>query len=183
MYKTENRLFKDIFEIINISLTNLGIMNWAVLQNYLAMKYKVQDKSIFFNKIYSGRVGWQGRKYKNIVEGDIEKLIKVENWTEEILFQIGAYRKRQENDGIETITSKDILKKLLYYFQSIEGLKVFKEKGYEILRINEVRDNPVLDDSGNYNYEPSFDITIFTNQEVENEVEKVEEVIIETKFL
>lgn len=169
MYKGENQIYADIVEILTTALSEMNIVGWGVTQRNQPTPQGLQNGKIFFDFITTKRLGWQ-RHY------DVEKftgMVHIEEWQDEVLFQLSAFKKRSVSDTTATLTSGDVVKRLAQYLQGLRGVELLKSKGYGVLRITEIRSQPFKDDSDLYEKMPSVDISFVLVQNVETEENSV----------
>lgn len=165
--KTENEIWASVFSLLNGILTKRGITDWTIMQGSQPTVEALRDKSIYITRLASRRYGWQAHRNKyNEATG---KMVHLEEYFQEVLFQVSAFAKRHP-ENISEKTSGDILNTLITYLQSIEGVKDLHQKGFQTFRIAELREPAISDDSENYEKLPSFDFSLVLVQNEECEI-------------
>lgn len=155
--KTENQQWQDIIALIKNALQSDGYNDWQVRRSNQPTMVGLIDKTVYITRVSSRRYGWQAHRNKwNVKLGKMEHK---EEYIEEVLYQISAFKKRNIAD-INEITSSDVLNSLITYFQSLEGINTLRNEKYQTYRITELREPPFVDDSDNFEKMPSFDITL-----------------------
>ena len=167
MVRTENWIWKDMFELLNGVLARKCIGDWKIRQGNQPLVENLQDKSIYITRISSRRYGWQAHKD----QWDPEKhaMIHIEQYYQEILFQVSAFKKRTP-ENVTELTSGDILNSFITFLQSIDGVKAMHEKGFQTFRIQELREPAAVMDNDLYEKLPSFDISIVLVQNEKCEI-------------
>lgn len=169
MYKGENQIYADIVSVLNTAISEMNITGWGVTQRNQPTPQTLQNGKIFFDFISTKRLGWQ-RHYDKYVDGEI---VHIEEWQDEVLFQLSAFKKREVTDTTATLTSGDVIKRLAQYLQGLRGVELLKSKGYGVLRITDIRSQPFKDDSDLYEKMPSVDISFVLVQNVETDENSV----------
>lgn len=164
--KTENQIWADVFQILNGILETKNITGWKIRQGNQPTMEGLKNGSVYITRIGSRRYGWQAHKSVwNETEG---KMIQQEQYFQEVLFQISAFKKRNPAD-ITEMTSGDLLNSFITFLQSIAGVKALQSLGYQTFRIQELREPTISNDSDLYEKLPSFDISLILVQNEECE--------------
>lgn len=158
MVRTENMIWKDMFDLLNgIKARKACFGDWTIRQGGQPLVENMQDKSIYITRIASRRYGWQA--HKDQWDEEKQKMFHIEEYFQEILFQVSAFKKRTP-DNITELTSGDVLNSFITFLQSIDGVKAMHEKGFQTYRILELREPAAVMDNDLYEKLPSFDISI-----------------------
>lgn len=165
--KTENQIWEYVFTLLNGVLTAKNITGWAIRQGNQPTIENLKDQSIYITRIASRRYGWQA--HRNKWDSAQQKMIHTEEYFQEILFQISAFKKRNPSNTTE-LTAGDILNTFITFLQSIDGVKAMREKGFQTFRIQELREPAAVMDNDLYEKLPSFDISLVL---VQNEVSEI----------
>lgn len=159
MYRTENKLWEDVVAAVNQGLKRMGVPLYTAYQR--GQPSNVSNHCcILIDKLRSKRYGRQefafGAEHPNA-----HMMNEYVRWIDEITYQISAYRPRNMEDDKDTITAFDAVAMLATYFNSSTGVLECRERGLEPLRVTEIRSQPVVSDSTQYEFNPSFDLTLF----------------------
>ncbi len=165
--KTENQIAQSLIGFINNFLTNKNIDGWVVRQGNQPTMTGFVDKSIYVTRISSRRNGWQAHRDK--WNEDLGQMVHSEEYIQEVLFQISAFKKRNPSD-INELTSGDILNSLMTFLQGSAGIKAFRDIGFQTYRLTELREPVLVDDSELYEKIPSFDIYVILLQNEEDDI-------------
>lgn len=165
--KTENQIWTSVFTLLNGILTAKQITGWTIRQGNQPTVENLKDHSIYITRIASRRYGWQAHRSK--WDEVSQKMIHTEEYFQEILFQISAFKKRNPSD-ITELTAGDILNTFITFLQSIDGVKAMREKGFQTFRIQELREPAAVMDNDLYEKLPSFDISLVLVQNEECEI-------------
>lgn len=165
--KTENQIWTSIFTLLNGVLTTKKITGWTIRQGNQPTIENMKDQSIYITRLASRRYGWQAHRDKwNETTG---KMIHSEEYFQEILFQVSAFKKRNITNTDE-LTSGDILNTFITFLQSVDGVKAMHEKGFQTYRIQELREPAVVMDNDLYEKLPSFDFSVVLLQNDDSEI-------------
>lgn len=121
-------------------------------------------RCVTFSKLNSHRLGFQG---KNIISDDKDpsfEFTEVENWIDELTFQVNVRSKETNEDDVSTPVARDIADGLVSWFNSWSGLEVLR--GFHIypLRVSDARNITSMDESDLYANAASFDVTVHIGQ-------------------
>ena len=179
MIKTENQIWAFLVEQFNKILRDNGYTDWVVLRNYQPSIQGLRDKAIYLYKISKRRIGTQGLTTEKDNSGDWQN---VDHWYEEILFQVGAFAKRDpETETVNTITSEDVLDTLLAYVNSSVKVTEWKTAGYEVIKATTIRSMDYETDSGLQEKLPQFDFLLCVEQSKLKKIAIFDSINIETK--
>lgn len=168
MVKTENQIWKSVFDLLNDAKNQrFNLTDWVIRQGNQPLVENLQDKSIYITRIASRRYGWQA--HKNHWDEATQKMIHTEEYFQEVLFQISAFKKRTPTDTTE-LTAGDVLNSFITFLQSIDGVKAMHEKGFQTFRIQELREPAAVMDNDLYEKLPSFDISLVLVQNETSEI-------------
>ena len=169
--KTENNQWQDIINIVKHILSVKNI-DWQVKQLQQPENIGFTTGCIYISRIDNNRIGWQAHRDK-FING---KMIHREEYYEQVMYQISAFKKRNPAN-ISEQTASDVLNSLITYFMSSDGVKYIRSLGYESFRVSRINQPAIVTDSENYEKFPSFDIALVLcqNEDVEefytNEIE------------
>lgn len=179
MIKTENQIWAFLVEQFNKILRDNGYADWVVLRNYQPSIQGLRDKAIYLYKISKRRIGTQGLITEKDNSGDWQN---VDHWYEEIMFQVGAFAKRDpETETVNTITSEDVLDTLLAYVNSSVKVTEWKTAGYEVIKATTIRSMDYETDSGLQEKLPQFDFLLCVEQSKLKKIAIFDSINIETK--
>jgi hypothetical protein len=170
--KTENQIWKDIIDSVNAGLVAFSVTGWTVQQSGQPSKTTLNAPTIWIDKVSDKRYGSQSRRpiYANSV------LKEKKTAYHETVFQItGRKIRNPKTDTTSTQTSTDVLNLLVDYFNGQEGIDQIATVGMGSIRVTEVRTPSSISDSGLFERDPSFDITVSYAQESERTLNHVEE--------
>lgn len=175
----ENQVWAFLITEFNKVLKEYGYDDWVILRNYQPSIQGLKDKAIYLHKISKRRVGTQGNT--NILDNQ-GNWQNVDHWYEEILIQVGAYKRIDiNNDTKDTITSEDVLSILLAYVNSARKVENWKSAGYEVIKATNMRLLDYETDSGIQEKLPQFDFLIVLEQSNLKKIEKIDTIELETK--
>ena len=179
MIKTENQIWSFLVDKFNKVLKANGYTDWVVLRNYQPSIQGLKDKAIYLYKVSKRRIGTQG----NTTEMDNQGVWQtVDHWYEEILFQVGAFAKRDpETETVNTITSEDVLDTLLAYINSARKVSEWKTDGYEVIKATNIRSMDYETDSGLQEKLPQFDFLLVLEQDNLKKIANFDTIELETK--
>jgi len=168
MVRTENMIWKAVFDLLNdIKNQKCCLGDWTIRQGSQPLVENMQDKSIYITRIASRRYGWQA--HRDRWDEATQKMIHTEEYFQEILFQVSAFKKRTPED-ITELTAGDVLNSFITFLQSIDGVKAMREKGFQTYRIQELREPAAVMDNDLYEKLPSFDISLVLVQNERSEI-------------
>ncbi len=87
------------------------------------------------------------------------KIIHTETQDYETTFQISALSIQDPNNQ-EQLTASDILNLVRSILQSMDTITALNAQGVGMLRVDQVRNQPFVDDQGRNEYQPSLDFTV-----------------------
>lgn len=179
MIKTENQIWSFLITKFNAVLEAEGYNDWVVLRNYQPSIQGLKDKAVYLYKISKRRIGTQGYITEQDDSGDWQT---VDHWYEEILFQVGAFSKRNpETETVNTITSEDVIEILMAYINSASKVQEWKTAGYEVIKATTIRCMDYETDSGIQEKLPQFDFLLCVEQNKLKKIAKIDNIEIETK--
>lgn len=167
MIKTENQVWALVFQLLNGIISRKQITGWTIRQGNQPTVQNLRNGSIYITRVTSRRYGWQG--HYNKWNETTQKMEHKEKYIEEIMFQVSAFKKRDVHNLTEA-TSSDIINLLITFLQSLDGVKMARSLGFQIEKINEIREPSITTDSELYEKLPQFDITIVVEQIDDSEV-------------
>lgn len=152
---TEYQIRAAFIDTIKEALEDLGIEGWKV-QARNAQVITSGNKVILVDRLFTRRVGFQGRQY---VKSETA-LKEIEEWIEDITWQISVIRKRKVSDDINTVTGLDISKRLIGWLNSGRGADAMRGRSdvpFAPIFCRESSQKRYEDDSDINQYEASFD--------------------------
>lgn len=177
--KTENQIWKFLIKEFSEVLTENDYSDWVVIKNYQPSIQGLRDKTIYLHKVSKRRVGTQGNMNQMNNHGDWQN---IDHWYEEILFQVGAYKRiNVETDTEDTITSEDVLSTLLAYVNSARKVEKWKTAGYEVIKATNMRLLDYETDSGIQEKMPQFDFLLVLEQSNLKKTGKFDTIELTTK--
>ena len=177
--KTENQIWAFLIQQFRAVLDANGYTDWIVIKNYQPSIQGLKDKTIYLHKISKRRIGTQGNT--NVLDS-LGQWQNVDHWYEEVLFQVGAYKRVDPNmDTQDTITSEDVLSTLLAYINSARKVEDWKNAGYEVIKSTNMRLLDYETDSGIQEKLPQFDFLLVLEQSNLKKEGKVDTIELITK--
>lgn len=177
--KTENQIWAFLIQQFRAVLDANGYTDWIVIKNYQPSIQGLKDKTIYLHKISKRRIGTQGNT--NVLDS-LGQWQNVDHWYEEVLFQVGAYKRVDPNmDTQDTITSEDVLSTLLAYINSARKVEGWKNAGYEVIKSTNMRLLDYETDSGIQEKLPQFDFLLVLEQSNLKKEGKVDTIELITK--
>lgn len=174
----ENQIWAFLIAKFQEVLNENGYNDWVILRNYQPSIQGLRDKAIYLHKVTKRRIGTQG----NTTIYDNGECKTVDHWYEEILIQVGAYKKlNPETDTEDTITSEDVLNILLAYINSARKVEDWKSAGYEVIKATNMRLLDYETDSGIQEKLPQFDFLLVLEQSNLKKIGIVDTIELETK--
>lgn len=168
--KNENQIWQDVVVAVKAGLEYNEITDFEVRQSSQPSKVTINSPTLWIERVSSKRYGCQSRLPEKVGSALVEKII----YYQEVIYQISALKKRNPTDTVSTQTAGDVLNMLVTYFNGSSGIAKLKEKGFNCLRITEVREPANTMDSDLYEKTPSFDITLTHVQEDTKVIPKVD---------
>lgn len=170
-YKTENQIISDIIGVINTWLATSGQTGWKVAQEYQPRPMGLHDKAILLAHIYSRQIGFQkGIDCDIPISSGGSVYTHIESWLEEVRVQISCICFRNPaSDTASTWTAADMAKRLIAYFNSMNGVNAMCALGYGKFRNDGVRIRSIVNDSESFMRVPNFDLVFAHEQTVETQ--------------
>lgn len=158
----------DVAKVIKSILTDgffdQGHSDIKVKQNFQPTKQGAPSTpTIFFTRITIPRYGHQGRK--QVFNAGNNNFDKVENYWLTPTYQINA-QIRQDITDEDSLDAFDLVDLAAAILQTAETRQTFLSSGIGIERITEIRYTQPLNDSDEYEPEPSFDFVLSYNQTI-----------------
>lgn len=116
---------------------------------------------VLFVKLFDRRYGHTQRK--DVYTTDDAEFSHEEDQFYETTYQFSAWTKADPADT-NALTESDILNLVCGIMQSDTTLAAFRDAGAGVLRITEVRNPIIVDDSDRFAAVPSFDVTLTHNR-------------------
>lgn len=159
MYRTENKLWEDVVAAVNQGLKRMGVPLYTAYQH--GQPSNVANRCcILIDKLRTKRYGSQEFTF-SADHPNANLMNEYVKWIDEITYQVSAYRPRDLEDDKDTITAFDAVAMLATYFNSHTGALECASRGLQPLRVTEIRSQPVVSDSTQYEFNPNFDLTLF----------------------
>jgi len=175
----ENKIWAFLIKEFNQVLKEYGYADWTVIKNYQPSIQGLKNKTIYLHKITKRRIGTQGNTDVLDNQGQWQN---VDHWYEEILFQVGAYKRVDfDTDSENTITSEDVLSTLLAYVNSARKVENWKLAGYEVIKATNMRLLDYETDSGIQEKLPQFDFLLVLEQSNLKKEGKIDTIELTTK--
>ena len=174
----DNQIWSFLIAQFRAVLDANGYNDWIITRNYQPSIQGLKDKAIYLHKISKRRIGTQGNTTIQTELG----WQTVDQWYEEILFQVGAYKKiNPDTDNEDTITSEDVLSTLLAYVNSARKVQDWKSAGYEVIKATNMRLLDYETDSGIQEKFPQFDFLLVLEQSNLKKIGEFDTIELETK--
>lgn len=168
-FKTENQLYEDFISVINQAFNLFSIQDWQIRQLKQAFKTNVLPPTVFLSILdqpQNGSLQFIDKKEKGVATR--KNIIKQES-----TIRFSATRIEQATDTVQTYNGADILKLILGYMQTLEGIKYIKSLGYAQYKASAVNSMDFQNDSDNFQMMPYFDLTFLYTNSFENSVNEI----------
>jgi hypothetical protein len=147
--------------LARLSATSYGLGFLGLKQNYQPTQQGVPSAAcLFMHKLFDKRIGSPQRKEQ--WNEELEQFDYIESEQLETTFQFTA-RAPQDPANDTELTPADYLKAAARALQSDPVLISLRSSGVGVLRIGDIRGGFAINDQGNFQEEPSFDVT-FTHR-------------------
>lgn len=155
---TDNQLFALLFPAINNGLFARGITGVTVMQGEQPTRQGAPTApTVYLTKLPDVPVGHTKRD--SVWDREASVMRHVEEQVYETSFQVTAWA-IQNPTNLTALTAADLAKAVRAIMQSSVVLDLLNAAGVGILRINEIRNTPFVDDKARNEYSPSFDFTL-----------------------
>lgn len=175
-FHNQNAIIAKIQTALTEMLSDLGITGWQVLRSNQPTVQEIQNNSIYHDIISKRRIGTQGVK-SVLVNGNWQD---VSVWYEEYLIQVSGFKQRDvDTDGIETITSSDIIALLQGCLNSngaIDGKNYFNSDWLQLIKSTSIRELDFETDSGLKEKMPQFDFILVVEQTLTKGINTVDDI-------
>lgn len=170
----DNAISKALCTLVEGGLHAMGITGISVLQH--AQPIATSDHAcVLISKISVHRYGWQGINYDKST-GSPKTLKEGWDYYDECDYQISSFIPRNDSDGVDKLTSYDLISALVTYFNSYQGIMAMKKVGFQPLRVTEIQVPVQQDDSASPQFNPNFDLRFLIHQNPSVEVPAIEEI-------
>lgn len=168
---TKAWLNNEIMFILRRGLNTMASsMGWQCIQANQPSIQAVQDNTIYFDVVSKRRIGVQGVRYYKRDPSD--SWFSPDIWYESWLVQVSAFRKRDEKDYTEMLTSQDAIVRMQAWVNSPLGLKknliwdTFEPAvdWLDVVRATDIRDIDFETDSGLIEKFPQFDFELIVER-------------------
>ncbi len=159
----EYELFRLIRAHLLSGFADNSLSGVRVVRSYQQIKATAPNgPAIIMHAIGSQRVGWQGRDFR--IEGADDNKVATRTDTQNHIktFQFNALvpLPAPGEEADDTLTAGDLLDMAAMLLQNGEMLALCKANGLGIERITAITPNYVQDENDNWEYEPSFDLSV-----------------------
>lgn len=120
-------------------------------------------RCVTYSKLNSKRVGFQGKKYLTD-DSVLTGYDTIENWIDEITFQVNARCKETVSGDENTPVAKDIADGIITWFNSVVGSDYMRSIDVYPLRVTDSRTIVNSDESDLFQNLATFDITVQVGQ-------------------
>ena len=176
MVMRDNAISKALSTLVDGGLYAMGITGISVIQH--AQPIATSDHAcVLISKISVHRYGWQGVNYDRDT-GSPKTLKEGWDYFDECDYQISSFIPRNESDGIDKLTSYDLISALVTYFSSYRGIMAMKKVGFQPLRVTEIQVPVQQDDSSSPQFNPNFELRFLIHQTPSVEVPAIEVITI-----
>lgn len=170
----DNARYTILFNIIRDGLAMRGIEGVDLAQAYQPTQQGMPtENSVTLHALPLVPLGHLRRD--SIWDADELIMRDVELQTWQATYQVNAFVTVNPGD-VNGMTALDLLRNVWYVMQSSATIARLRGDGLAILRVNDLRNAPFVDDRGRYEYSPSFDFTITFDEEYTTEANAVESV-------
>lgn len=155
---TDNQLFSLIITALGAGLTDRGFTGVTIMQGFPPTRQGLPSgATVLVSKLPDVPRGHTKRD--SVWDFDESVMRHVEEQVYEATFQINALVPQVPID-VSTPTSADLARACRAVMQSSKTLGLLYAARVGILRINEIRNTPFVDDKQRNEYDPSFDFTL-----------------------
>lgn len=152
---TENEAFAIIRAQMLSMLRELGYVDVRVIAGRQPNKSGRIDNSIYYFSIAENRQGIQGRRYnpnqEDVGHNEREPVTKT--------VQVQAFRKLGPED-YESYTATDLCAVAKMIFGSLPFIEAVRAQGVSVSNITNIREPEFVNESGDYEKNPSFDVDV-----------------------
>lgn len=165
--RSEKTIYTTIITCVNTILKKVGFSDFVARQGGQSNLTTYNNTpSVFVSLIGAPNFGWQHENYS--IENGVLKHDEV--FYQEFLFQCTALKKKSKNDEH---TAFDCINHLITGIRSDAGLKVFRDNGFGVLNIPEIRPDFWTSDSDIYERSPNFDLKVSCKQVLRTPTEEL----------
>lgn len=157
-YRSENQVWEQVMGLLNDWVSSQNLTTWIVRQGHQPHIVDITSRLIWVDRISSTRYGWQADKPR--LDETSQQMVNDIRYYTDMVFQISFFKRRENNDTVDTLTSSDVANQMLTYLMSETGLANFRALGFGLLRTTELREPIFSDEDDTYERNPNFDITI-----------------------
>lgn len=175
-FHSQNLILSKIQIALNAMLDDLNIEGWQVLRSNQSTIQALQNNSVYYDIISKRRVGTQGTRSIRVDDGWTDETV----WYEEYLIQVSGFKQRNVNtDGIDTLTSSDVISMLQGCVNSnsvIANTNYFGSNWLQLIKSTDIRELDYETDSGLKEKMPQFDFLLVVEQSLTKGIDKVDDV-------
>lgn len=114
--------------------------------------------ALYFQRLHERRYGWPQRL--DVFDQASLTFVHGESTQYEVTYQFNAYIAPPQNGEIPARTPADILRVASMAFQSDRGMAPLRAAGLGVLRVTDLRLSYATNEQGQFEPEPSFDVTM-----------------------
>ncbi len=163
---TDNELASLIRQSLLTVMEGQSIDGFPVIGAFQPTTQGRVPDGIYFHPVSDNRYGWQSRTDEyDEMSGD---QTHTESQWHESTFQVQGFA-RQNPADLSLPTAKDLTDTVAMLMQSQPFRQLLRDEGVGIQRVTQVRAPFFVNDNGNFEQNPSFDIT-FSHKRVINQV-------------
>jgi len=155
---TENEQYKILLPLIRGGLALRGVQNATVFQGYQPTQQGAPSGAFVY--LFKLPEVPRGQVYRDTVyEQASGTMVDKEIQKYEVSYQVNT-QFIQDPKNTSTLTAGDLLKKVHQVMQSSATISTLLASGIGILRVNELRNTPFVNDKNRHEFNGSFDFTI-----------------------
>lgn len=163
----DNTLYKVVRDELLAQLSRYGQPTWRVKQNYQPTQQgDTGIGTIYFHKITDTRYGWLQRA--DAWDMTEEEMRHIESQQIETTLQVSGVL-LETADNTSGMLTGDMVKLAAQAFQSDTMMQAMRARGLGVLRVRDVRTIQVVNDQGNFEPSPSFDV-VLTHRDTYEEI-------------
>ena len=171
--KTENQIFKDFIILTKAAFTKFSIEGWEVKRLYQFAKSLDLKPAVLLEKRNDHQPSTLYRG-NTIVNNAGVKAYRVQN---EVTMRFMATKRQSNNETVNTLSSRDILKYLIKYQKGNAGIALLKSLGYAQYKTTDIQPQSFTNDDENIQMLPFFECTYLYTDEWTDSVDRIEKVI------
>lgn len=154
----DNELFTLLIDILARGEIVANLPPIAIVQAYQPTQQGIgSTPTAYLHKVSDHRLGFPYRA--DTWDPVIGQLVHLEVQDYETTFQLSALSTQKPATPMQ-LTASDIVNQMAYILQSSSTIEKLNAQGVGMLRIQDIRNAPFLDDRDRFEFSPSLDFTV-----------------------